>query len=306
MRLSWAQRMVRRSLFHYNAGGMAVRYRLRFLLQEFDLPGLQVDLGRGPECQVTLEDPLVSRRHAQIRVREDGAAEICDLGSRNGVRVNGKHIQGTEDLRHGDRIRLGTQELVFVHGDAPQREARMTGFLTSCAQCAKPYPDQAQACPHCGATPERGEDDTLSGVALEPRQTFTFQLLGQVIERALTSGRVTEAERIMGRVAKELEERLDRGDRLDRGQLATVARYATTLAQQEGKDAWLRWMFDLHRRVGLLPCPTVVDALEAMPTDLCSSAAQDFTSWVREQATKGPPGEPAVLRRLDRLAQLTR
>jgi hypothetical protein len=286
---------------HYNPRNVIRRYRLRFLLQEFDLPGSAVDLGRGQECQVTLEDPLVSRRHAQIRVRADGSAEVEDLGSRNGVRINGKRIDGTAALSHGDRIRLGTQELVFVCGDASQREARMTGFLTLCQQCAKPYPEQADACPHCGAAPER-EDNTLTGVALEPRQTFTFQLLGQVIERALASGRVAEADRIMGRVAHELEGRIAQGDRLDQGQLGTVSGYATTLALQEGKDTWLRWMFEVHQRLGVLPSAATVEALEAMPAELCGPVVDGFTRWVREQATRGPAGDPAVLRRLDRLA----
>jgi hypothetical protein len=37
------------------------RFRLRFLLQELDLIGPVVTLGRSSECQITLEDPLVSR-----------------------------------------------------------------------------------------------------------------------------------------------------------------------------------------------------------------------------------------------------
>ena len=43
-----------------------------------------------------------------------GTWTICDLGSTNGVRVNGRQIEGTEPLRSGDRIALGTAEISFV------------------------------------------------------------------------------------------------------------------------------------------------------------------------------------------------
>ena len=45
-------------------------------------------LGRSRECDITLEDPNVSRRHAEVR-HENGAWWIVDLGSTNGIEVNG-------------------------------------------------------------------------------------------------------------------------------------------------------------------------------------------------------------------------
>ncbi|MFW6067400.1 MAG: FHA domain-containing protein [Myxococcota bacterium] len=279
------------------------RHRLRFLLQEFDLPAAEVDIGRGPECHVTVEDPMVSRRHARIRVRGEDV-DIQDLGSRNGVRINGRQIQGAAPLQHGDRIRLGTQELVFIVADARETSTRTTGYLSVCGSCGKPYPEQSAACPHCGVSSR--DDDTLSGVALEPRQTFTFQLLGQVIERAIQSGRAQEADRVMRRAAQELEERLGHGDRLDGGQLGTMARYAVDLAELCKDPSWVRWLFDLHRRQGALPAAAVVDRLEASGVPGVAEEAGTFVHWVREQATKGPAGDPALLRRLDSLARLRR
>lgn len=88
------------------------RYRLRFLLQEIDIgPGLTV-IGRSASCHITIDDPLVSREHARIRV-EGNRITLEDLGSRNGVQVGGKPIQGTVDLYDNDRIRIGSQELVL-------------------------------------------------------------------------------------------------------------------------------------------------------------------------------------------------
>ena len=106
------------------------RFRLRFLLQELDLIGPEVVIGRSPECQITIEDPLVSRQHARILISGD-EARVVDLGSRNGVRVNGNLIQEETLLHDQDRVRLGTQDLVFLAVDeqAGGSLPKATGFM---------------------------------------------------------------------------------------------------------------------------------------------------------------------------------
>jgi len=71
-------------------------------------------IGRSRECDVVLDDRNVSRRHAEIRTEHDGTWTVHDLGSTNGVRVNGRPVGGSgEPLRAGDAIELGTAEVVF-------------------------------------------------------------------------------------------------------------------------------------------------------------------------------------------------
>ena len=54
----------------------------------------------------------VSRKHAELR--PSGASwTVRDLGSTNGVKVNGRRIQGAQSLRSGDTITLGTSDIVF-------------------------------------------------------------------------------------------------------------------------------------------------------------------------------------------------
>jgi hypothetical protein len=69
-------------------------------------------LGRSRDCDIVLEDTGVSRRHAELRPGEGGWT-VADLGSTNGVRVNGRDIHGAHPLRAGDRIELGSTEIVF-------------------------------------------------------------------------------------------------------------------------------------------------------------------------------------------------
>ena len=58
-----------------------------------------------------LTDPNVSRQHAEIRRQDDGFM-LIDLGSTNGCRVNRRDAKQVV-LQHGDRIELGTTELLF-------------------------------------------------------------------------------------------------------------------------------------------------------------------------------------------------
>jgi len=69
-------------------------------------------IGRSEQCTISLDDKRVSRRHARIQ-RVEGDVVIEDLGSANGVFVNGKRIR-RNPLKPGDRIRIGGSEFL-VH-----------------------------------------------------------------------------------------------------------------------------------------------------------------------------------------------
>jgi len=264
------------------------RFRLRFLLQEFDLSGTEVLIGRSSDCQVTIEDPLVSRRHARIRLTEEQAL-VVDLGSRNGVRVNGTAIQGEKPLEDGDRIRIGTQELVFFVVKEVGRQTRATGFMKVCSQCGTPFPQESPQCPHCGAE-STAEEDTISGLMVEPRRSWTFQLLGEVIERALGSGRSIEAERLMRRAARELDERLGTGDRLEAGDTELVAHYATRLSGLVNNPEWVSWALGLYRIHETVPSAALIGEFEKVnfsKLEGANAALDAFAHWWREGVGKG-------------------
>jgi hypothetical protein len=72
-------------------------------------------LGRSRDCEIVLDDAGVSRRHAEIRPSHDGWT-VEDLGSTNGVLVNGQPTRGAQPLQSGDRVELGSTEIVFELG----------------------------------------------------------------------------------------------------------------------------------------------------------------------------------------------
>jgi FHA domain-containing protein len=69
-------------------------------------------MGRSRQCDVTVDDANVSRTHAEIRPR-GGSWVLSDLGSTNGSRLNGHRVEGSEVLKPGDEIELGTTVLRF-------------------------------------------------------------------------------------------------------------------------------------------------------------------------------------------------
>lgn len=69
-------------------------------------------IGSAAGSTVTLGDAGVSRKHAGIRRGPDGSYELADLGSTNGVYVNGEKV-ARKRLELGDVIRIGASEMIF-------------------------------------------------------------------------------------------------------------------------------------------------------------------------------------------------
>lgn len=76
-------------------------------------PGLVI--GRGTEADLRINDPGISRRHAEIRVTDgaDARIDIVDLGSTNGITVNGQKVRAAV-LSEGSRIEIGSTRML-VH-----------------------------------------------------------------------------------------------------------------------------------------------------------------------------------------------
>ncbi len=240
------------------------RYRLRFHLQEVDLQRGITLIGRSEECEVTIEDPLVSRRHARIVIDEDEVT-LEDLGSRNGVKLNGKTLRGSTRLTDGDRVRIGTQEFVFCRVEVEQsRRAKTTGVLRLCAQCKLPYAREMLACPNCGAT-EQTDEETLSGsFGATSQHSWSVQLLIEALEKAESLDRRLDAERILRRATTLLEERLSSGGRIHQEQVVPLARVAARMGLSTDDPSWGSWIASFYTRAAIFPPAQVSDDLSRL------------------------------------------
>jgi hypothetical protein len=80
--------------------------------RRYVLDGPTATLGRSKDCECVLADPNVSRRHAELRRNPRGDWGIADLGSTNGVKINGRRVDSAR-LSPGDEVTLGTTVFTF-------------------------------------------------------------------------------------------------------------------------------------------------------------------------------------------------
>lgn len=80
--------------------------------RRYVLDGPVATLGRSRECDCVIADPNMSRRHAELRRNSTGDWQIIDLGSTNGVKVNGRRVESSR-LAPGDEVLLGSVRFTF-------------------------------------------------------------------------------------------------------------------------------------------------------------------------------------------------
>ncbi len=164
-------------------------------------------IGRSSECGVVLSDPLVSRHHALLQV-EANQVTIQDLGSRNGVAVNGRRLSSSTVLAVGDSLTIGGAELVLVSGTSP-----------------------------------RANSTTARKQTAEPREMLA--LLGRLANKALALGNAREADRILRHHLENLLSRALQGHLPDRQVVGDAIDYASQLACTPDGGRWLSYIFEL-------------------------------------------------------------
>jgi FHA domain-containing protein len=80
--------------------------------RRYVLEGPRARIGRSKDAECVLRDPNVSRHHAELSRSPSGDWTIADLGSTNGVKVNGRRVASTR-LSPGDQVTLGTTTFRF-------------------------------------------------------------------------------------------------------------------------------------------------------------------------------------------------
>lgn len=249
---------------------------------------------------MTLDDPLVSREHARIRIQND-AAVVEDLGSRNGVQLGGQPIVRSAPLANGDRLRIGTQELVFLElpatAERPTRGAtRQTGFMCHCASCARAYPAELVACPACGAR-ERLEEDTLTG---SDQRDWGLKLAAEAVERARNARQTDDLERVLSHARLGLEQRLAEGRSVERHVIDSVCLAAGEVAIVRSQAGWGRWALSIYASLSLTPPVALSDALETLPPEelalLQPAAQRAFDSASARQSADDLAGLSALSR----------
>lgn len=192
-------------------------------------------VGRSGDCQAVLDDPLVSRRHARFWVEGDRVA-IEDLGSANGVHVNGKRIKGRTWLNQGDQVMIGKSSFTLR---ARRQRPAYSGQHRQLAATLHDVPN-----------PDGSEDTTQSADVLD--------VLGPVVDKVLALGRADEAERLLTTTLEGALESARKGRTLTPRFAERIADYAMAIGLATGKTQWLDFCLELYIALGrVLPAPLV-------------------------------------------------
>jgi len=310
------------------------RFSIRYLNYDLELPAGAFTIGRSPECQLALDDPLISRKHATLHVAAD---EIVfeDLGSRNGTTVNGESVRGSRPLKPGDKIGLGSQEILLLRLADPRSGMKTVAPCAHCGEALAPEdlvcvkcgtkapqtdairctacgaiaPSGTTRCPACGLPVGRRavHDTIMKPLEPETRQTSAFRLLAGVADKALAMGRVDEAERILGNLLRDFRSQLEEKKQVPEDSLEDASRYAIRLAEATGRTSWIDWVFDAFRlSERMLPGP-IIDSLHALVRKVrypLGEPLQGYLNAMRAAVPTMRPAERFLLKRLEGLREV--
>jgi predicted component of type VI protein secretion system len=285
-------------------------------------------VGRNASCQLSLDDPLVSRRHALLVVSGESVT-VRDLGSRNGVLVNGEKIEGTVTVGDGDRILIGAQEMTLVATNEAVQPRRTRSLnrtmpkLPISPESSRPpppadarrlivtAPPQPQMYSTSTAPPNEGSGanpmpDGDSEISMIRRQD-AFTLLAGVADKALAMGRAVEAERILASPLADVIEASRAGKFLTPPLVDQAARFSAKLATATGKGTWADYVIELYAaQKRPVPAPVIDELYNALRrvASIDIVKLREYIEALKMDVSTYGPGERFLIQRLEGLERL--
>lgn len=267
--------------------------------------------GRLPECDVMVDDGLVSRMHARISVRDDSVV-VEDLHSTNGVYVNGTRITHSALLREGDRLLLGTTEISLFEA---RRDARITPLRARREEQPRPSlevlpPGPRVASPTTLPADARGafgklelhldelaieaQDDgppssrsadlkalrsRSSGVPSTARAD-ALEVIGALADRLASGGNLDEARRVLSSHLKRILQGATAGLTVPDEVCLLASRHALSLARWTGQSTWIDYVVELHLAARRAMNPETFTTFESVVLSVGDLDRQLFTYYV--------------------------
>jgi len=228
-----------------------------------------VFVGRDPRCAIEMSDPLVSRRHARLWV-EDGSLFVEDLGSRNGVSVNGLRIQRPTHLLPGDAVLIGDEE-IRVARDQPRGELTTT---------------QKQ---------------------IVTQKSLSIGVVADLAVKAFALGRNDEAERLLSTPLAQLVSDARDGGATDEATWLRATSLALRLLTTTRRGRWLDWLVEAY---GLLGRPWPAETIDELyrsgrhATGYDRESLRRYCRLLRQREQELGPAERFLIGRIEGLERL--
>lgn len=289
-------------------------------------------VGRLPECDIVIDDRLVSRMHARVTVQGEEVV-VEDLHSTNGVYVNGLRIARSLPLREGDRLLLGTTEISLFEARPDARVQRLRprrGELGSSPAPArreaapttlpaKPgdsfgklrlYLDEADSAHEAGPPSSKpAESRSLQGhdsAAPSTARADALEVIGALADRLAAHGNIDEAGRILSTHLKRILQGATAGLTVPVGVCQLASRHALSLARWTSRSTWIDYVVELHLAAHLVMNSDTLESFESVVLSIGDFDRQLFGYYVdglvAEQSRLTDP-EQRVVRRLQALAK---
>ncbi len=254
----------------------ASRWVLRFQGTTVPLPLGRLEIGRGSEVDLRVDLPEVSRRHVALIARTE-MLEVEDLGSINGVLVNGVLLERQGPLQAGDRLTLGGVDFEVLLSDeavlATEEDQTTRRMAThKCAKCGTRVVVALATCPSCGATmPGLDVQVTQPMLSVPPLDQpeadpteRTLTVIFTRVDRSLARGRAVEANALAHAPFSDALTRLQAGGALDPRLVRGMHQRALRLASALWSAKWCVFALDIYSAVAEVPGDHAIDRIEEL------------------------------------------
>jgi hypothetical protein len=181
-------------------------------------------IGRSAYCTIVVSDVSVSREHASLRLVDD-VLLLTDLGSRNGTSVNDVAVTGTQPVKAGDAIVLGSAQLRIEATDDTASSRRPTGNLLE------------------------GPDEPTTQTT-----TSLVELVHRLVDEALTNGTGAKSIPMVRSVVDSMAESVASGSfQLAEGDRPKLVRATAFVVACSGDPALEVWRKGVLAKLGLEP-----------------------------------------------------
>lgn len=301
---------------------------------ELELRDGSILVGRLPECDVVVDDALVSRMHARISVR-GSTVVVEDLHSTNGIYVNGTRITHSAVLREGDRLLFGTTEISLF-------EARRSARVAPLRPRSEPPPPRVPEESRPAAAPSTPPPALRRPKTLPPAEASAFgklelhldelvspvddngpassrsaeleggrnrtsvvpstaradalDVIGALAERLANSGNLDEANRVLSAHLRRILQGATAGLTVPDEVRVLASRHALSLARWTGASSWVDYVVELHVAARRAMSPETFATFESVVLSLGDYDRQLLTYYL-----DGLRGERALLSEEERL-----
>ncbi|MEZ4222157.1 MAG: FHA domain-containing protein [Polyangiaceae bacterium] len=256
-------------------------FRLRLKDREILLPRGEFVVGRSRSCDLVVDDMLVSRRHARFFVSRNSLF-VEDLSSANGVLVNEATTSGVVALQEGDRVIIGTCELIVICAETaprpPASSSRRGPPPTSLTEKDIPVITSA---PQLEVAPREvpGSFDESLEDTQRTEKMDGLATMARLADRMISMGRADAAVRLLSDHLRDLLEKTQQGRSVPPPTLELAGVYSLKLADIAKDGAWATLGVEIFT-AAKKPLPAkAVQLLETMGTGLPNFDRQKLTFY---------------------------